>query len=419
MTTDVRTITFTGARARPAVRLPFLERIVLDRLARVSSGTLAVNVRGRTHTFGVHVPDLPAARVEVHDERFFSSVARRGTIGAGESYARGWWTSEDPTAVVRVMARNEAALEGVEGGTARLSLPLLRVFHALRRNTERGSRDNIAAHYDLSNEFFGLFLDDTWTYSCGIYPHPDATLRDASIAKIERICRALDLGPKDHVLEIGSGWGGFAIHAAREYGCRVTTTTISRAQHELSALRIREAGLQERITLRFEDYRRLTGTFDKLVSIEMIEAVGHRYYDEYFRTCSERLAPGGRMCLQAITIADQLFERAKRSVDFIQRYVFPGSCIPSVTALSTSMTRASELRIVGLDDIGEHYVRTLMHWRQNLLTRREEARRLGFDDEFLRLWDFYFCYCAGGFAERRISTVQMLLEKPRFAYARA
>jgi cyclopropane-fatty-acyl-phospholipid synthase len=295
---------------------------------------------------------------------------------------------------------------------ARFSRPLLALFHAFRRNTENGSRANIAAHYDLSNEFFELFLDDTMMYSCGVFERPEATLREASIAKIDRICRKLELSPRDHLLEIGTGWGGFAIHAAREYGCRVTTTTISRAQHDLAAKRIRDAGLEDRITLLFQDYRKLTGVYDKLVSIEMIEAVGHHYYDDYFRSCSALLAPGGRMCIQAITIADQLYESARRSVDFIQRYIFPGSCIPSVTALCSSMTRASELRLVGLDDIGPDYVKTLMKWRENLTRRADEARALGFDDQFLRLWDFYFCYCAGGFAERRIGTVHMLLERP-------
>ncbi|MDZ4773039.1 MAG: cyclopropane-fatty-acyl-phospholipid synthase family protein [Planctomycetota bacterium] len=412
MTTESSTIELSTKLSTAAAAPSFTARLVLDRLARIETGSFTIVEGGRRHVYGNGDPAFPPALVEVRDERFFGSIAHRGTVGAGESYALGWWTTDDLTAVVRAIARNEAALSGVETGMARLSRPILAIFHAFRRNTEKGSRANIAAHYDLSNEFFELFLDDTMMYSCGVFERPGATLREASVAKIDRICKKLELKAGDHLLEIGTGWGGFAIHAARTYGCRVTTTTISRAQHDLAAQRIRDAGLEGRITLLFEDYRRLSGTYDKLVSIEMIEAVGHRYYDDYFARCSKLLKPGGRMCIQAITIADQLYENAKRSVDFIQRYIFPGSCIPSVTALCTSMTKASELRLVGLDDIGTHYVETLMKWRDNLILRADDARKLGFTDEFLRLWDFYFCYCAGGFAERRIGTVHMLLERP-------
>ncbi|MBL8858341.1 MAG: class I SAM-dependent methyltransferase [Planctomycetes bacterium] len=411
MSSETSTFVLPEARTAAAQRPSFFERRVLERLSRISSGSLQVLFAGRRHAFGETGSDFPPATVHVHDARFFSAVALRGTVGAGEAYAAGWWSSEDLTAVVRAVSRNESVLAGVEGGLARLVQPFLALRHRLRRNTPNGSRANIAAHYDLSNEFFELFLDDTLMYSCGIFEQAGTTLRAASVAKNERICKLLKLGPDDHLLEIGTGWGGFSIHAAREHGCRVTTTTISQAQYDLAAARIRDAGLENRITLLLEDYRNLTGTYDKLVSIEMIEAIGHQYYDEYFRRCSALLAPGGSMCLQAITIADQIYERAKRSVDFIQRHIFPGSCIPSVTALCSSMTRASELRVVGLDDIGLHYVPTLMHWRQRLLDRRDEARALGFSDELLRLWDFYFCYCAGGFAERRISTVHMLLER--------
>jgi len=404
--------TWIGARHVRAARAPFAARLVRSRLERISSGSLLVLDGPSRHVFGVANSALPPATVQVLDARFWSAVMRNGGIGAGEAYAKGWWSSEDLTAVIRLFVRNREALAGVEGGLARISQPLRSLAHALRRNTLRGSRANIAAHYDLSNDFFRLFLDETMTYSCGIFARPDSSLREASLAKIDLICRKLELGPSDHLLEIGSGWGALAIHAAREYGCRVTTTTISREQRALAAERIRAAGLEGRITLILEDYRRLRGSFDKLVSVEMIEAVGHQYFDEFFRRCGALLRPEGRMCLQAITIADQHYESARRSVDFIQRHIFPGSCIPSVTALCASLTKASDLRLVHLEDIGPHYVRTLAQWRGNLRARWAEARALGFDEELLRLWEFYFCYCEGGFTERHISDVQMLLERP-------
>jgi len=412
MSPDTSTAAVISARPARIARTPLAARLVLARLERIASGSLVVLEGDRRHVFGSAHPALPPAAVHVLDPRFWGAVAARGGVGAGEAYARGWWSSDDPTAVVRLFLRNRAALTGVEGGLARVSQTALALLHALRRNTRSGSRANIAAHYDLSNEFFGLFLDETMTYSCGIFARPDATLREASLAKIDLICRKLELGPSDHLLEVGTGWGALAIHAAREYGCRVTTTTISRQQRALAAERIRAAGLEGRVVLLQDDYRSLSGTYDKLVSVEMIEAVGHQYFDEFFRRCSALLRPDGRMCLQAITIADQHYESALRSVDFIQRHIFPGSCIPSITALCSAMTRASDLRLVHLEDIGAHYVRTLAEWRRNLRERWSEARALGFGEEHLRLWEFYFCYCEGGFAERHIGDVQMLLERP-------
>jgi cyclopropane-fatty-acyl-phospholipid synthase len=399
----------TGSRRRAP---GLAARLLLSRLERIDSGRLRIVADGESHEFGRHDPRFPDAEAVVHDRRFWGAVARRGSIGAGEAYASGWWTSDDPTAVVRLFIRNQEALTGIEDGLARLSRPFLGLYHALRRNTVSGSRRNIGAHYDLSNDWFALFLDETMTYSCGIFESEETTLREASIAKLDRLCDLLDLGPSDHLLEIGTGWGALAIHAARTRGCRVTTTTISREQHALAAERIREAGLEYRIELLFQDYRDLEGTYDKLVSVEMIEAVGHRYYGTFFEKCSALLRPGGRMALQAITISDQYYESARRSVDFIQRHIFPGSCIPSVTALCTAMTRDSDLRTVGLDDIGEHYATTLAAWRRNLLERWDEARSIGHSEEFLRLWEFYFCYCEGGFAERHISDVHMVLERP-------
>ncbi len=395
-----------------AARPPLLARQVLARLAQLRSGALLVHEGGRSHRFGEPRAGLPPAVLDVHDARAWGALALRGSVGAGEAYARGWWSSPDPVAVVRLMVRNRAALERLESGLARLSRPALALYHALRPNSERGSRANIGAHYDLSNDFFRLFLDESLTYSCGIFERPDASLHEASLAKIDRVCRKLALAPGERLLEIGTGWGALAIHAAREYGARVTTTTISREQHALAAERVRAAGLEGRVTLLLEDYRRLRGRFDKLVSVEMIEAIGHRQLPVFFRRAAELLEPHGRMCLQAITIADQHYDRARRSVDFIRRHVFPGSCIPSVTALCQAMTRASDLRVVGLEDIGAHYARTLAEWRCNLRARWSEARALGFDEDFLRLWEFYLVYCEGGFAERALGDVQLVLERP-------
>ena len=317
MKNDTSTAILAPARSQRSPRprrMSWMARAVLARLERIESGILTLEADGVRRELGRANPAAPAAALRVRDPRFWSAVARRGSVGAGEAYAKGWWTSDDPTAVVRLFVRNQAALSGMDGGLARLSRPFLAAYHALRRNTERGSRANIAAHYDLSNDFFALFLDDTMTYSCGVFEREDSTLREASVAKIDRLCHKLDLKPGDHLLEIGTGWGAFALHAAREYGCRVTTTTISREQHDLAARRIRSAGLEDRIELLREDYRRLRGSYDKLVSVEMIEAVGHRYYDEFFQQCASLLKPEGTMALQAITIATSTTSaRAARS----------------------------------------------------------------------------------------------------------
>jgi cyclopropane-fatty-acyl-phospholipid synthase len=391
-------------------RANVFERAVRARLARIEHGGLAIAAGAARAHYGR--ADGLQARVEVRDARFWRALALRGSVGAGEAYAQGWWDSPEPAVVVRLFVRNRRVLGELEGGLARVQRALLAVAHALRPNSRRGSRANIAAHYDLSNEFFALFLDDTMTYSCGIFPHPGASLRAASLVKIERLCERLELGPGDHLLEIGSGWGAFALHAAEHRGCRVTTTTISARQHALASERVRAAGLADRIEVRLQDYRDLTGTYDKLVSVEMIEAVGHRYYGAFFRRCQELLAPHGRMALQAITIADDLYDEARRSVDFIQTHIFPGSCIPSVTALLAAASRTSDLRLERLEEIGPHYVPTLAAWRANLRARWSEARALGFPEEFLRLWEFYFAYCEGGYAEGQLGDVQMLFARP-------
>ncbi len=324
----------------------------------------------------------------------------------------GHWSCDDLTTLVRILARNRDSTSAMERGIGRLGLPLMRLSHALRRNTRFGSARNIRAHYDLGNDFFELFLDPTLTYSCGVFESDDATLEEASIAKYDRFCQKLDLGPGDHVLEIGSGWGGFAIHAAGKYGCRVTTTTISHEQWRIARERVAAAGLADRVAVLECDYRELEGTYDKLVSIEMIEAVGDRYLDTFFRVCSERLRPDGMMGLQAITTPDQFYAAHVRSVDFIKRYIFPGGSLISVRRVADAIARVTDLRLFQLEDITPHYARTLHSWRERFIVNLDQVRALGYPEQFVRMWEFYLCYCEGGFLERVIGDVQMVLTKP-------
>ena len=398
---------------RPAVIERFARRAVLARLAGIKRGRIVIEDGDERIEFGPDTSDTDLrATIRVTDQRFYSDLALGGSIGAGEAYMAGSWTTDDLTALVQIMIRNRDVMEGMGSGLARLANPARRLLHYFNRNTRAGSQRNIAAHYDLGNDFFELVLDPTLMYSCAIFPSPDSTLEEAAIAKVDRICRKLDLRAHDHLLEIGTGWGGFAIHAARNYGCRVTTTTISRAQHDYATKKIAEQGLADRITVLFKDYRDLSGQFDKAVSIEMIEAVGHHFVDSYFGKCGELLKPDGVMLLQAITIADQFYESAVRSVDFIKKYIFPGSFIPSVTALCDSITRASDLRLFHLEDLTPNYAETLKHWRMRMFQNIDRVRALGYPEEFIRMWEFYLSYCEGGFRERYIGDVQMLLTKP-------
>jgi cyclopropane-fatty-acyl-phospholipid synthase len=399
---------------RPAIIDRFARGAVLSRLAEIKSGRIVIEDSGERIPFGqdATAADLRAT-IHVNDRRFYSDLALAGSIGAGEAYMAGSWTTDDLTALVQIMVRNRDVMEGIDGGLAQLASPIRRLVHYLNRNTRTGSQRNIAAHYDLGNDFFELILDRTLMYSCAIFERLDATLEEAATAKVDRICRKLELRSQDHIVEIGTGWGGFAIHAAKNYGCRVTTTTISRAQHDYAVKRIAAEGLSERITVLLKDYRDLTGQFDKAVSIEMIEAVGHHFVDSYFRKCGELLKPDGMMLLQAITITDREYEGALKRVDFIKKYIFPGSFIPSVTALCDSITRSSDLRLFHLEDITPNYAETLKHWRLRMFENVERVRALGYPEEFIRMWEFYLCYCEGGFRERYIGDVQMLLTKPQ------
>ena len=407
---DTTLVELSQRAPRRGALAAFARELVLARLARLDAGGLRLREGDRELRFGASAGGRQA-QLTVHDASFFADVAFGGSVGAGESYMAGTWQSDDLAALLGLMAANRAVLDDMDSGLGRIAQPLLRSAHALRRNTRAGARRNIAAHYDVGNPFFALFLDETMMYSCAVFEREDMTLAEASVAKLERVCRKLRLSPNDHILEIGTGWGGFAIHAASRYGCRVTTTTISPSQRELALERVRRAGLADRVTVLLEDYRDLRGRYGKLVSIEMIEAIGHAQFEPYFAACSRLLAPGGRMLLQSITIAEHRYERARREVDFIKRYVFPGCCIPALAPLTRAMARASDLRIVHLEDIGPHYATTLAHWRRNLVANADRVAAMGYPAEFRRMWEFYFAYCEAGFAERALGDVQVLLEK--------
>jgi cyclopropane-fatty-acyl-phospholipid synthase len=402
-----------GSTALAGALTKMLRRALLNRLDAIRHGHLTlVDALGTRHAGTPPDAGGPQAVLRVRDLSAYGDVARGGTLGAAEAYLKGKWTASDLTALVRIFVANRQVMDSLDRGLSRLGAPVRRLGHWLHRNTRAQSRRNIHAHYDLGNEFYRLFLDPTMMYSAAVYPREDSTLEEAALHKLDLICRRLQLGPQDHLLEIGTGWGGLAIHAAGRYGCRVTTTTISGKQRELARQRVREHGLEERVTVLDRDYRDLDGQFDKLVSVEMIEAVGLDYLEEYFRVCSARLKPHGRMLLQAIVIADQLFESARRSVDFIQKYIFPGGALPSLGVIQSAVARVSDFRLVHVHDIGMDYARTLREWRRRFLAQLNAVRQLGFSEEFIRMWEYYLAYCEGGFLERAISDVQIVFDKP-------
>ncbi|MGO9249674.1 MAG: class I SAM-dependent methyltransferase [Solirubrobacteraceae bacterium] len=396
-------------------------RIVLRVLRRIHGGELTIVEDGRpaSLTFGDTTDageSAPRVTVQVHSPRVYRALLR-GSVGLGESYMDGLWSCTDLVGLTRIAALNVSALDRLRRVLAPVLIPAQRWTRWLQRNTPGHSRRQIAAHYDLGNELFGLFLDPTMMYSCAVFESPRATLEEASLAKLQRVCAKLDLRPEDHVLEIGTGWGGFAVYAAENYGCRVTTTTISREQHAYASERVRAAGLQERVTVLLEDYRDRSkigrhDCYDKLVSIEMIEAVGWRDFSTYFRRCSELLRDDGAMLLQAIVIDDRAYEVEKAGRSFINTYIFPGGCLPSLEIISRSLARVTDLRQVHLEDITAHYATTLERWRERFLAASERVSELGYDERFRRLWELYLSYCEGGFRERRIRDVQLLLAKP-------
>ena len=388
-----------------------LRRGVLRQLSQLKSGHLVITENGERLIFGDSGAGL-VGEVQIHDTSVWGMIASNGSIGAGEAFIHGYWSSPDLTKVIRVLVSNLDVLDAMEGGLARLGRPLIRGLHWINRNTRKGSQKNIAAHYDLGNDMFEQFLDPTMMYSAAQFLTADDTLEQAQLNKLQRICQKLDLKPADHLLEIGTGWGSMALYAAQHYGCKVTTTTLSKEQFDYTQTRIEALGLQEQVTLLLEDYRDLTGQYDKLVSIEMIEAVGHHFLPSYFKQCARLLKPHGLMLLQAITIREQRYEQAKSSVDFIQRYIFPGGALPSVQKMLEIVGKDTDMNLMHMEDFGLHYAKTLRLWHENFRRAHGRLTELGYDEYFLRLWEFYLCYCEGGFLERGIGTAQLLLAKP-------
>tara|TARA_R110002111_G_scaffold144910_2_gene211286 strand:- start:155019 stop:156332 length:1314 start_codon:yes stop_codon:yes gene_type:complete len=396
---------------RPGLVNSACRGLLVKRLKRLVRGHVILDDGHEVLSFGEDHADL-SAEVTIHHPRFYRRAVLGGGLGIAQSLIDGDWTCNDLTSLVRIFIRNLEVAHGFERGFAWFRQRTARAGHWLRRNTRIGAARNIQAHYDLGNDFYQLFLDETMSYSCGVFDDASATMHDASLAKLERVCRHLNLQPTDHLLEIGTGWGGLAIYAAENYGCRVTTTTISREQYDLAVARIHAAGLADRVSVLLSDYRDLEGQFDKLVSIEMIEAVGSEYFDTYFRKCSDLLRTDGMMFLQSIVIKDQRFQEYITSVDFIRKYIFPGGCLPSVAAVLQSTASVTDLRLLLLEDIAPHYAQTLRCWQQQFNSRVDQIRDLGYSESFLRMWNYYFSYCEAAFEERQCNTVQMLFAKP-------
>ena len=383
------------------------ENLFVGKLKALKNGAIHLSAPGGHYLLGDSSADVQVI-MEVHDSAFFQSVATGGSVGAAESYMAGEWHCSDLTNLVRILVRNRDLLDSMEGGLATMASWLLKGVHQLRKNSRSGSRRNIADHYDIGNDLFELFLDKEWMmYSSALYHSGDESLGLAQQQKLARLCDKLDLQASDHLLEIGTGWGGAAVFAAKNYGCQVTTTTISEEQYKLAVQRVELADVADRVTVLLQDYRDLEGQYDKLISIEMVEAVGHQFLDGYFKQCQQLLKPDGLAAIQAITIEDHRYKQALRSVDFIKRYIFPGSFIPCASVLTGSAAKAG-LRLTSLEDIGPSYALTLKEWRNRFMAQLDKVREQGYSEAFIRMWEFYLCYCEGGFRERSISNVQLL-----------
>ena len=384
-------------------------------LGKLQVGSLTLREGDEAKVFGsTSEGSAPHAEVHVHDTDLYRRILTGGSIAAGETFIEGMWSSPDLTEVTRAFSANMAMLEAMSDKQNWLARLALKLSHWARRNTSTRSRENISAHYDLGNDFFSLFLDPSMMYSSAVFPSASADLAAASQHKLKLICEDLELKTEDHLVEIGTGWGGMAIFAAEHYGCRVTTTTISRQQYDYTLEAVAQKGLEDQVTVLFDDYRDLQGQFDKLVSIEMIEAVGHQFYDTYFQKISHLLKPHGKAVIQAITITEQRYEQARDSVDFIKRYIFPGGCLPSLTVVSDALSRVTDMQMSNLRDIGRDYADTLKVWHASFLNKLDEVRAMGFDDRFIRMWRYYLSYCEGGFRERIIGTHQITLTKPGY-----
>ncbi|HAK15634.1 MAG TPA: class I SAM-dependent methyltransferase [Acinetobacter junii] len=381
--------------------------LVLRSLLKLRHGQ--IHFRGEWNGTVGELSDLEAT-IDIHNKELIDLIFKNGVLGAAEGYIRGYWSSEHLVEVIQILARNRHVLDKINQNViSQASQLVLKAWYKTRKNSLSGSRKNIAEHYDLSNDFFKLFLDSSMMYSSAVYKHKDMTLEEASDYKKELICQKLQLKPMDHLVEIGCGWGGFAIYAAQHYGCKVTTITISQAQYDEATKRIADAGLSHRVNVQLKDYRLLEGNFDKLVSIEMIEAVGEQYLSTYFNKCRSLLKPNGLGLIQAITIEDARYKKALNTVDYIKRYIFPGSFIPCISVL-TQAASEQQLRLKHLEDIGLSYAETIHQWRERFLNAKEQVLALGFDENFIRMWDFYLCYCEGGFKEGVISDVHLLFE---------
>ena len=381
-------------------------------LSRTSGGEIEVVEDGRSRVYGE--PSDLRATVRINDPAAWRGPLH-GSVGLGEGFVDGLWETDDLVSLIQIGARSLANQHrGVSAAWSKTRSGLHRLRGLVPENTRGGARQNISAHYDLGNDLFASFLDPTMMYSCAYFPREGADLEEAQLAKLDRICERLQLGPDNHLLEIGSGWGGMAIHAASTTGCRVTTTTISRAQHELATERVRAAGLEDKITILLEDYRDLDGTYDRLVSVEMIEAVGWQYFDQYFKTCDRLLSDDGLFLLQAITVDDRLYEIEKASQSFANTHVFPGGCLPSIKRIADSVGTVTQMREIWLEDITAHYPPTLAQWRERFFAAWDKLMTHGYDERFKRLWDYYLSSSEAGFRERRIGDVQVLFAKPEF-----
>ncbi|MDD9156338.1 cyclopropane-fatty-acyl-phospholipid synthase [Aliivibrio sp. S4TY2] len=387
-------------------------KVLLDYLAKMTQASLTINDELGQVILGNKDTTL-AAVVEIHNMEAYRKILFGGGIGASEAYVAGWWTSPNLTKVIQVLGREQGVLDRVENRFSKIIQFFDLLNHKRNKNTEQGSKKNILAHYDLGNEMYKTFLDKEMLYSSAIYPNANANLEEAQLFKLQTICERLELKPGETLLEIGTGWGALAIYAAQNYGVKVTTTTISDAQYEYAEQKVKSLGLEDSITLLKQDYRTLEGQYDKLVSIEMIEAVGHEYLSTFFDVCSRHLKPEGKMLIQAITISDQRYDSYRKSVDFIQRYIFPGGCLPSVSVMANKVAENTDMVITSLNDIGLDYAKTLNHWYQRFDKSAAELKQMGYGDDFIRLWKFYLCYCEGGFLERKISTVHLVAAKPQ------
>ncbi len=391
------------------------KKLVLRSLEKLEVGFLLVEDGGQVYEFGNPSDrNILSAKITVTHAGVYKKVLFGGTIGVGEAYISGWWKTSDLVNVVRIFVSNQAQLKNMDNPISRLGKKVMSFMEQVRPNTLKSAKNKIYAHYDLSNEFFELFLDPTMMYSSAIYSKPAMSLEEASEYKLEHICRQLKLNETDHLLEIGTGWGGMAIHAAKNFGCKVTTTTISQQQYEYAIQRVKDENLEDRIEVLNRDYRLLDGKYDKLVSIEMIEAVGYQFYKNYFAKCSSLLKDDGLLLIQAITTHDQNFEARKKEIDFIRKYIFPGGCLPSHAVILDNIKEYTDLGLVSLQDITQDYAKTLSEWRIRFMNNLDSVRRFEFSEQFIRLWEFYLSYCEGGFAERAINTSQLLFAKPKY-----